>query len=93
MLDWFSVSLLTQKRNVSPRHFSAMSLITCPAMISPITDGTNAVLPGTARRTSPSGWNKGVSAGSVEYATFRHFTLRAFNSLRIARAKGHALVL
>ena len=53
----FCFSFGSKEKRLPPslRHFSAISLTTCPAMISPITEGTKAVLPGVARRDSPSG--------------------------------------
>lgn len=78
-------------------------------MISPTTDGTNATLPGIARRSvhlcfAPGGQiqferqliaisSTGLIGSSLEYTTFNFFTPRFFNSLRITFAKGHTLVL
>ncbi len=86
-----------------------MSFTTSPAMISPTTDGTNAVLPGISRRSvhlccAPGGQIQCVrhdmdisSMGRVgcssEYTTFSFFTLRLRHSIRITSASGQTFVL
>ena len=73
-------------------------------MISPMTDGVKAVLPGIALRSvhflcTPGGQTQcalqlidissiGVRAFSLEYTTFRLSTLRFFNSRRMTFASG-----
>lgn len=83
------------------------SLITSPAIMSPTTDGTKEILPGTDRRASqfralPGGQIHslpqppcitGLIGCSFEYTTFNDFIWRAFNSLRITLASGQTLVL
>ena len=87
--------------SISYRH---RSFTTSPAMISPATDGTNAVLPGISLlsvhlRAAPGGQIQcvlqlidissiGVRAFSLEYTTFRLSTLRFFNSRRMTFASG-----
>ena len=78
-------------------------------MISPATDGTNALLPGTCRRcvhfrTVPGGQMQfsrqlidissiGVIGGSLEYTTFNFLTPLRLSSRRITFASGHTEVL
>lgn len=78
-------------------------------MISPATDGTNAVLPGIALLSvhlcfAPGGQiqfvlqlfaisSLGLIGISSEYTTFNFLTLLFFNSLRITFARGHTFVL
>ena len=77
-------------------------------MINPAAAGTKALLPGTWRRwvhlRAVSGgqmqWvrqlmvisSMGVSAGSLEYTTFRCLTPRLRSSVRITRASGQTEV-
>lgn len=85
------------------------SFMISPAIISPATDGTKAVLPGTWRRAVhfrcvPGGQTQcvlqliselsiGVRGFSLEYTTFSFLIPRFFNSYRITRAKGQTEVL
>ena len=78
-------------------------------MISPATDGTNAVLPGIALFSvhlccAPGGQIQfvlqlfaissfGLIGISSEYTTFNFLTLLFFNSLRMTFARGHTFVL
>lgn len=85
------------------------SFTTSPAMISPTTDGTNAVLPGISRRSvhlccAPGGQMQCVrqeidisSIGRVgvssEYTTLSFLTLRLRHSIRMTFASGQTFVL
>ena len=95
--------------SLSDNYALHMSFITSPAMISPTTDGTNAVLPGISRRSvhlccAPGGQIQCVRQDmdissmrrvgcSSEYTTFSFFTLRLRHSMRITFASGQTLVL
>ena len=82
--------------------------MTSPAMISPTTDGVNAVEPGMSLRwvhlcTAPGGQiqfvlqlmdisSSGLVGSSLEYTTFKDSMPLFLHSLRMTFAKGHTEV-